>query len=282
MTDLNKKEKIIGIICYLAYSAVLTFQRHDPIALVYFAFVAVVVFFADNLIKEGSVKNKTLTAFFVTAVGYQTTFEIFYSVHNDFKQILSAVAVAVFYAGIFLLTDNRKIPWCIGAVPVLCILNVKIAIGFCVLLLCVSVMSPDKKAGKISFIGLAVSTVGLIACVVLALTTEGYFLENGGYLLSRFKNPLFLIVISVYLAVRLLKVKAVKIPKICFCIALFVLATVFSTLTLGWAVFASMSFCLPLLLGLTCLNDSRVSSVIRADFEKNKFIFVAVIICVLQ
>lgn len=282
MTDLNKREKIIAVICYLAYSAVLTLQRHEPFALIYFTFVALAVFFADKLIKSDTIKCKTLTAFFITAVGYQTTFEIFYSVHNDFKQILSAVAVAVFYGCVFMLTDKSMLSWCIGAVPVLCALNVRIAIGFCVLLLCLSVMSLGKKAAKINLISTAISAAGLIACIIIALTADGYFLENSRYLLERFKNPVFLIIIAAYLAVKLIRNKAVSTAKFCICLALTVAVTVFATLTLGWTVFALMSLCLPLLLGLVCLNDSRTASAIRSDFEKNKLIFISVIICSLQ
>ena len=101
MTDLVKKEKVAGIICYLAYSAILTYQNHNLFSLVYFAAVAIVIFIADKLFAENTPVKKTLTAFFVTAVGYQTMFGIFRSVHNDFKQILTAAAVAIFFACIY-------------------------------------------------------------------------------------------------------------------------------------------------------------------------------------
>ncbi|MBQ5591905.1 MAG: hypothetical protein IIU80_03075 [Clostridia bacterium] len=267
--------------CYIACAAVLTFLRHDPIALVYFAFTFLPVLFADRLIKSDKIRYKTLTAFFLTAVGYQTTFEIFYSVHNDFMQVLSAVGIGLFYTSILMLTDERKLPWCICAVPVLCGLNIKIAIGYCLMLMCVSVMSLKKNTRQSAF-GLAVSLSGFIVCAVSALTTGGYFLESSNYLLERFKNPFFLMIIAAYLTVKLLKSKGASIPGLCLCLALTVGASVFATLTLGWAVFSLMCLILTLFIGKMCLESVGTINAIRTDFAKNKLIFITIIICVLQ
>lgn len=282
MTDLNKKEKLTGILCYLSYAAVLTFQRHDLISLVYFAFTAVTVLLADKLIKCDAIKTKTLAAFFVTAVGFQTTFEIFYISHSDMKQTLSAVAVAIFYACIFMLTDKARLPWCLGAVPVLCVLNVRIAIGYCVLVLCLSLIKIGNKADKGTVAGIAVGAAGLVACIALALTADRYFIENSSYLLSRFKNPLFLIIIAAYLLAKLIKAGACDNRRIIVCAVLFIAVTVFATLTLGWSAFSLLCLCMPLFCGILCPADSRIATVIKADFNRHKFIFFAIIICALQ
>ena len=282
MTDLNKKEKLSGILCYLAYAAVLTFQRHDVIALSFFAFTAVVVLLADKLIKCDAIHSKTLAAFFVTAVGFQSTFEIFYASHIDIKQTLSAAAVAIFYACLFMLTDKAKLPWCLVAVPVLCVLNVRIAIGYCVLVLCLSLITIGNKADKIAIAGAAVGAAGLVACIILALTADGYFLESSSYLLSRFKNPLFLIIIAAYLLARLIKVRAYDNRRIIVCAVLLIAATVFATLTLGWSAFSLLCLCMPLFCGILCLADSRIITAIKADFNNHKFIFLAIIVCALQ
>ena len=281
MTDLNKKERLLFAVCYLACTAVLTFLRHDPIALVYFACSAAPVIFADRLIKNDGIKSRTLTAFFLTAVGYQTTFELFYSVHNDYKQALSAVGVGIFYTCILMLTDEKKFPWCIGAVPVLCGLNIRLAIGYCVLLTCVSVASL-KKSARVPAIGTAVGTAGFILCAVLALTKDGYFLESRDYLLSRFKNPLFLLIIAAYLAVKLVKARGISTVKLGICLALTVGAAVFATLNLGWTVLALICLCLPVFIGTKCLENDSAVRAIKADFARNKLIFAAAIICALQ
>ena len=281
MTDLNKKERLLFTVCYLTCAAVLTFLRHDVIALIYFAFTFLPVAFADRLIKSDVIRHKTLTAFFITAVGYQTTFEIFFSVHKDFNQILSAVGIGLFYTCILMLTDESKLPWCICAVPVLCGLNIKIAIGYCVLLICIAVMTLRKSA-RLSALGLAAGLSGFIVCAASALTTGGYFLESNDYLLSRFKNPLFLIIITAYLTIKLFKSKGISLPKLCLCLALTVSTAVFATLTLGWAVFSLMCLILTVFIGIRCLESTNAINTIKADFTKNKFIFIAVIICALQ
>lgn len=282
MTELNKKEKIIGILSYLAYSAVLTFQRHYLLSLTYFACVSVGIIFADKLIKDGIVKNKTLSAFFLTAVGYQSAFEIFYTVRDDLMQILSAFAISAFFICIFLLTDKTKLPWCIGAVPFFCAINVKIAFIYCILLLCLSVMSLNKRADKLTIASMAVSAAGIIVCVIIALTSDTYFLENIGYMLERFKNPIFLIIITAYLTFKLRKSRTLKISRLCLCFAVFTVAAIFATCTLGWTAFSLFCFTLPVFTALLCLGDETVTEAIKTDFKKNKFIFFAVIICVLQ
>ncbi len=292
MTNLVKKEKIAGIICYLVYSAILTYQNHNLFSLVYFVAVAIVIFMADRLFAENAPVKKTLTAFFVTAVGYQTLFGIFRSVHNDVKQVLTAAAAAVFFASIFAFTDRKKLPFCIAAAPVLCFLNLKIAICYSVFLLCFSVaqtLSAKHKENKkglshknLAIISIAVSVICSGVSLYLLITDDGYIKENLNYLLVQFKNPPALIIASIYLASRLFRSIDTNKVVLSICIAVFVAATILTTVLFGWSLFAVFCLSIPLFLGILCLNDTKTVDLIKSDCEKHKYIFYIIIVCALQ
>lgn len=296
MTDLNKKEKIIAIVSYIAYSAVLTYQRYFLFSVVYFLAVAVAIVLADKIIAENSVKHKTLCAFLITAIGYPTMFEIFFSVHNDLKCILTAIAVALFFICIFAFTDPEKLLICIAGAPVLCCLNLKIAICYSVFLMCWSIVgikttknvNKRKKKNerlshdKLAIISAAVSIVCIGLCILLIVKSNGYIREDFSYLLTRFKNSPALLIIAGYLLYRLLKSDSVHKKLIIICLAIFAVATTMATAFLGWSVFALMCTCIPLFLGLICVKDTAVVDSIKSNFADNKFIFFATIIYALQ
>lgn len=296
MTDLNKKEKIFAIVSYVIYSAILTYQRYLPFSAVYFLAVAVPIVLADKIFEANKVKLKTLSAFVITAVGYPTMFEIFFSVHNDVKYILTAIAVALFFACVFAFTDKKKMPLCIAGAPVLCCLNIKIAICYSVFLLCLSIagFTADKNsskgkgknkkpsADKLAIISAAVSLICICVCILLIFQSNGYVLEQFDYLLARFKNPLALLVISAYLLFRLFKSSYSQKKLLIICLVLFAASAALGTAFLGWSVFALICLCVPLFLGIICLEDPTVVDSIKADCTKNKFLFLATIICALQ
>lgn len=292
MTDLVKKEKVAGIICYLVYSAILTYQNRTLLSLVYFFAVAVVILFSDKLFSENIPVRKTLTAFLITAVGYQSLFGIFRSVHNDIKQVLTAVAVAVFFACVFAFTDKKKFPFCIVAAPGLCFLNVKIAVCYSVFLLCLSIMGAvsakynENKKGlshkNLAMISIAVSVICFGAGLYLLINTDNYIIENLKYLLVQFKNPPALIIASIYLAVILFRSGDVNKTLLVICITVFVATTILTTILFGWSLFAVFCLSIPLFLGILCLNDAKTVNLIKSDYKKHKFIFWIIIVCALQ
>ena len=298
MTDLNKKEKITAIASYIAYSAVLTYQRYFLFSIVYFLAVAVSIVSADKIISENATKHKTLSAFLITAISYPTMFEIFFSAHNDLKYILTAIAVALFFVCVFAFTDPEKLLLCIIGAPVLCCLNVKIAICYSVFLACWSIAgirttenshkakSKNKRKesppDKLAIISAVVSAVCVGMCILLVIKNNGYIREDFSYLLTRFKNPPALLIIAVYLLYRLLKSDFRHKKLIFISLSFFVVATALVTAFLGWSVFALMCTCMPLFLGLICIKDTEVVNSIKIDFTNNKFIFFATIIFALQ
>ncbi len=300
MTDLNKKEKIICALCYLAYAAILTYQRHFLLSIAYFAFVAVVIVFADKLLKNEFLKRKTFSAFLITAVGYQTLFEIFYSSRQSIKQLSAALAVAIFIACIFAFTDRKKLPFCIIAAPVLCFLNLKIAVGYTVFLFCISLaeLQSEKSEGEkklarkqenkktsvrnLSLASIAISVICLGVCIYLSLTSEVFFKEDINYLLLRFKNPLALMIVCGYLAFRIFKSDFYAKQAVIICLVLSVAVAIFATFTLGWSLFSLFCYTTPLYLGLMCIKSTSIVEAIKADYHKNKFVFWAIIVCTLQ
>ncbi|MBQ8575346.1 MAG: hypothetical protein IJ447_04790 [Clostridia bacterium] len=298
MTDLLKKEKILAIICYIAYSVVLAYQRRSWFSLIFFGVIALVILFADQIICCDVVKNKTLCAFFVTSVGYQTMFEIFYNSPGNLQSFLSATAIAIFFACTLSSADNKSLSYCIVASPVLCVLNLKIAVVYSVFLLCNAIVNiqihkhtsqkKKKKSNqilspeKLWIISAITGVVCIGICVFLSLGLDGYLKENFNYLLVKFKNSIALIIVAVYLAVRIFKSDFPQKASVGISLVIFMIATVFATIVLGWSVFALFCFCVPAFLSLICLKHKEITEAVKTDYKKNKYLFWVLIVCMLQ
>ena len=144
MTDINIKNRILAILGFAVFSVVLTLQKAYPLLLVFFAFSGIVIFFADKILDGEKIKEKTATAFLVFFLSFQTFYQLFYREHETVRQILACAGIAVFLAAVFTLTDKSKVLYSIIAAPLLCVLNVQIAIYYSIILLSFSAVKPRK------------------------------------------------------------------------------------------------------------------------------------------
>lgn len=298
MTDLNKKEQIIGILSYICCAVILTAQNLHAFSLVYFCAMASVLFFADKIFEKDIIKNKTLTAFFIVICGYTATFKIFDSEHINHKQLFSAIAVAIFFACLFAMTDLQKIPYCIISAPILCLLDIRIASCYATLLLCWSLVTLQlgkyqkkdfnkKEKNKFSAIetisiSAVVGFVCLGVCIYLMFRTGSFTKQSFGYFMETSKNTAALIIISIYLARYLFSSNFNAKAYVVISLVLLTAVTTLTTLFFGWVTFALFCLCVPLFLSLFCIQESTIIESIKTDYEKNKFIFWVIIFCAIQ
>ncbi len=282
MTDLSNKNKIITALAFVCYSAVLVFCNYYAFSAVYFIAVGAVIALACLTLADCDIKNKTVAAFLLTAIGYEAFFAAFHTSHTSDRRLLTAIAVFVFFSGAFLLTHKKLFPLSIAAAPVLCILNLKIAACYCAVLVCHGIVDACLSKSKKTAAAIIIGTVCLAVCAVLALTGSGIVKENINFLLSRFKNLPAVIAAAVYLAVRVFRSNKALIKPLTVSLIILTAATVFFCITLGWTAFAIMLFTTALFLGLCCVRDKNTLSAVISDYGAHRYLFVFVAVCLLQ
>ncbi len=283
MTDLSNKNKIITALAFICYSAVLVFCNYYAFSAVYFIAVGAVIALACITLADCEIKNKTVAAFLVTATGYEAFFAAFHTSHTSDRRLMAAIAVFVFFSGVFLLTHKKLLPLSIAAAPVLCILNLKIAACYCAVLLCHGIVDASISKGKKAAVSaVIIGAVCLAVCAVLALTGSGIIKENINFLLSRFKNLPAVIASAVYLAVRTFRCNKTLRKPLTVSLIILTASTVFFCVTLGWTALAIMLFTAALFLGLCCVRDKNTLSAVISDYHAHRYLFVFVAVCLLQ
>lgn len=305
MTDLSLKNRIITLIAFIFAAVILTLRSVLAFNFIFFLFVGVVLFFADKIINSEKIKERTVLAFFVFATCYQTFFQIFNRIHENNRQLLVASALAVFLAAVFAATDIKKLPYSIFSAPLLCLLDVRIATPYTILLLSFSVIklileskttksgkkkkksNQEKEKGSVDPITvLSLSIVTSIACA--AFCAYSFFknkvlsTENLDYLFTHFKNSIGFVIFIVYFLVKLIKSNLRIKPVIIICLALNIAVSVLFAIYYGWAYFSLVLLSSTLLLGLICLESEDVTKSIRSDFLNHKYIFLAGLLCLIQ
>lgn len=301
MTDINIKNRILSILGFAVFSVVLTLQKAYPLLLVFFAFSGIVIFFADKILDGEKIKNKTATAFLVFFLSFQTFYQLFYREHETVRQILACAGTAVFLAAVFTLTDSRKMLYSIIAAPLLCVLNVQIAVYYSVILLSFSAVKlkmltnvKDKKSKNKSkkkesllssknllFASLATGIAVFGICLYLNLTKTTRPPENISYLFSYFKNTLGFLILSVYLVIKLFKNKFNAKPVIAVGLLINLIATVCLTADSGWINFSLGWIALNIFLVLCCAESEEITDSVKKDFYNHKYLFFAAILLML-
>lgn len=299
MTDISTKNRILSILGFAVFSVVLTLQKAYPLLLVFFAFSGIVIFFADKILDGEKIKNKTATAFLVFFLSFQTFYQLFYREHETIRQILACAGTAVFLAAVFTLTDKSKVLYSIIAAPLLCVLNVQIAIYYSIILLSFSAvklkMLTDVKEKKtkskkkesllstknLLFASLATGIAVFGICLYLNLTKTTRPPENISYFFSYFKNTLGFLILSVYLVIKLFKNKFHAKPVIAVGLLINLVATVCLTADSGWINFSLGWITLNLFLVLCCSESKEITDSVKSDFCNHKYLFFAAILLML-
>lgn len=299
MTDISTKNRILSILGFAVFSVVLTLQKAYLLLLVFFSFSGIVIFFADKILDGEKIKEKTATAFLVFFLSFQTFYQLFYREHETVRQILACAGAAVFLAAVFTLTDKRKVLYSIIAAPLLCVLNVQIAVYYSVILLSFSAvklkMLTDVKEKKtkskkkesllspknLLFASLATGIAVFGICLYLNLTKTTRPPENISYLFSYFKNSLGFLILSVYLVIKLFKNNFNAKPVIAVGLLINLVATVCLTADSGWINFSLGWISLNTFLILCCSESKEITDSVKSDFYNHKYLFFAAILLML-
>ena len=109
-----------------------------------------------------------------------------------------------------------------------------------------------------------------------------HYLEVVVYFLVHFKNIPFVLIASVYLLVRLLKSNIAAKAGIVAGFSLTLIASVVFYFVYGWTMVSLFCVTNVLFLSLMCLGCDETSNLIKSNFIRHKYIFSAVIICMLM
>lgn len=302
MTDISIKNRITTIVAYIVAASVLTVQYHQPTAIVYFFAVGIVLLLSDKLFDRTKVTHPTVTAFVVSVLCHQTFFQIFYKTHDSIKQLLTALAVAAFLTGVFALTDKKKYWLSVVVAPIISLANYRIAFCYCILMLSFSVVkllsterstadsvqkSKKKNASEkkslptynLLIIAAVISAVCLLFCIYPALRDTARTVENYRYFLVNFKNSPFILIASVYLIIRALKGFSRVKAGIIVCFALNLISAVVFCILYGWTMLSLFLISGLIFCALNCLENRQIIDSVKADFDKHRYLFCALILC---
>lgn len=309
MTDINKKHRLIAIASFAFAALILSLRSASYYTLVFFVFTAIPLFFADRIMDDKRIKERTAAAFFVFAVCYQTFYQCFNRVHENNRQLMTAAAVAVFLAAVFALTDSKKLPYSIFAAPLICLLDIRVASAYCFLLLMFSVTklkliidtdshkkksskgkkkkTKDNEHGKLDLktviiISTVTSAVFLAVCIYVNFKNNIRTTESLDYLFRQYKNLFGFIFFIIYFMIKLIKSDMkINIPVI-VALVLDVAVSVVFTMNYGWSFFSLFLVSFFLLLGLVCFESEKVINEIKADFNNHRYLFLIGMLCLLQ
>ncbi len=288
MKNISTKNRIITLSTFLFATLILTVRSAKPITFVLFGAIGLALFFADKIISSNKIQNRTVFAFCIFGACYQTFFQVFNRTHEIGKQIVVALAIFLFLVAVLALTDKRKLVFSTLAAPLLCLLDIRIAISYAVLLLSFSfvVFGSDKTESqksskskaridkrKLPVLSAVLSVFCIGVGVYISLKTQGQDLERIDYLFLHFKNISGFIVAAIYLAVKIFRHSFKAKSGVLLGIVLTALIMIFLTVTYGWTIFSLCWISLNLFLLLCCLESADITQAIKTDYHNNKYLF---------
>ena len=314
MIDISLKHRIIAIASFSFAAIVLTVRSILPFTFVFFACMALVIFFADKMLNSEKIKERTALAFFVFAACYQTFYQIFNRVHENNKQLMAAAALALFLAAVFAATNIKNLPYSILAAIIICFLDIKIAAAYCLFLLTFSIVKfqlelkgnkfrknsgkkqkkKSKKKAKddkdsteidpffVVIISIIVSIVCLAFCIDNVLKNELHITESIDYVFKFFKNFVGFAIFIVYLIMKLMRSEIKAKAGI---IAGFILNLLPIPLYLenyGWCYVSLFTISSILFLGIVCLESEDIINSIKDDCRNHRFLFFTELLLLLQ
>lgn len=304
MTDLSLKNRIFALVAFTFSALILSFRSALYFTLVLFVCLGTVLFFADKLLDNKKIKERTAFAFFVSAACYQTFYQIFNRVHDNNKQLMAAAAIAFFLAAVFAATDIKKLPYCILAAPLICFLDTRIAGAYCILLLTLSIVkirlvpernkSVKKKNSKnsskksdlnqftVTIVSIIVSLGCLAFCLYTVFQNENRTTETLDYLLRYFKNTLGFSILIVYFTIKLMRSNVKAKVAVIIGIILHIAATPLYLINYGWSFASLFIISTALFLGLVCLENNYIVDSIKDDCRNHRYLFLVELLCLLQ
>ncbi len=307
MTDLSLKNRILALVAFTVSALFLSVLSALYFTLVLFVCLGIVIFFADKLLNNKKIKERTAFAFFVSASCFQTFYQIFNRVHDNNKQLMTAAAISFFLAAVFAATDIKNLPYCIFAAPLICLLDIRIAGAYCILLLTLSIvkikLSPEqnksdkkknsknkKNTSKQSdidpFTATIVSIIVSLGCLAFCLYTvfqnKDRTTETLDYLLRYFKNTLGFSILIIYFIIKLMRSNVKAKVAVIIGIILHITAIPLYLINYGWSFVSLFMISTALFLGLVCLENNDIVDSIKDDYNNHKYLFFVEFLCLLQ
>ncbi len=292
MKDISTKNRIIALTAFLFAALILTVRSAWPFTFVFFGSIGLMLLFADKIINSEKIKNRTIFAFCVFGACYQTFYQIFNRVHEIDKQAVEIIAIAVFFAAVLALTDRNKLIFPILAAPLLCFLDIRIAICYIILLLSFTVVlfainssansKKTKPASKskspittknLLILSFVISIVCLGVCIYLAFQSQSRRPERIEHLFFYFKNTLGFLVAAVYLFLKVFRLDFKARTGVLIGIVLHIATMILLAVTFGWTIFSLSCVSLVFFLLLSCLESADITQAIKTDYHNNKYLF---------
>lgn len=288
MKDISIKNRIIAVASFLLVALILTVRSAWPFTFVFFGGIGLVLFFADKIISNEKIHNRTVFAFCIFGTCYQTFYQIFNHAHETGKQTVIVLSITVFLAAVLALTDKNKLVFATLAAPLLCITDIRIAICYAVLLLSFSFVilgsdkteSPKKSKSKsridkrkLPFLSAVLSVACIVIGIYLSIKSQGRGPERIDHLFFYFKNTLGFLVAAVYLSVKIFRHSFRAKSAVLLGIVLNVVSIIFLTATYGWTIFSLSCVSLDFFLLLCCMESADITQAIKTDYHNNKYLF---------
>ncbi len=291
MNTLNKKYTVIISVAYVIFAVLYSYAEFHWFSLIYFGAIALIIALADKIspASEPTAPPPSLVVACAAAIGNTTMHEIFYTEHGNLNQLTVSFAIAIFFAGIFALTKPSNLPYAIVGAPLLCFLNLRIALCYCILLAGICAVNivlikhskfTQKKSKKgtqstpnFNIIAIVVCVISLAICVYRFTQIDFLSPENLYYYMNTFKDNPAIIALAVYLLIKLLKsgFKA-KVPMLVTALVL-IAAAIVCAIIISWTIFALCCLCVVALFTYCSLQDPKTIASIKADYNSHKFIF---------
>ncbi len=300
MSNMNKKETIIVSVVYILFSVFFSYAQYHWFSLIYFGAIALVIAFADKIFSENKFVSlpNSLTIACIAAVCNSTLHEIFYSEHGNLEQFTAAFAVAVFLAGIVASTVPSNLPYAIVAAPLICFLNLRIALCYCILLasicfvnICLNKhvkITPKKQkkgtksAPDFNIIAIVVCVISLAICIFRFIKSDFSSAESFVYFKNNFKNAPAVIIFDIYLLIRLLKSEFKAKSAMLISTGILLAMAITGTIFISWALLSLSFLCIMLLLLHCFIQDNNCFEIIKEDYQSHKFIFWVLMLLLLQ
>ena len=287
--SLSRVELLKMVCAYGIFALVSYFFQQNVFSLIYFICVSFAIFFIEPVLTEDStVKHKIYFNFLLFTVFFGATYESFDLAIGNLAKLMSATGTSLLLAGLIAVTDRKKFNYCVLIIPVLFFIDKKLCICSSALFLTIFILNlflepkTKQKKGKkkkepatsqLNVVYVLVSLLGLIASIVLYVTTSAKHSDLFSYFVSFGLNCFPAVLIIVYILIKLVRNDSAFIRPIAIGLLILVGTSVFCAVYVNFATLAVSILSTLFFLVYCCLQSSSTIDSIKADYERNKFAF---------
>lgn len=304
MSVLSKKDRIIVSVAYILLACFTAYYYSNLFTFVYFFLIGLVICFADKVLQTEPHVLCFFSMTFIAAMLHNVFYEKIFVTSGDLLKLIASCSPAVFLFGFYAVLRKKNQWYAVLSAIIFLVVDFKIGLCFGTLILCISLFNlyttklcanddkkqkkkqkrKNKKKQKTVDLNILIAITGLITtviCILLSLKPENHSVEMVHYFFINFKNCIFAVPALAYLLVRALKqAPDVRLPVIVGTVFMIAIS-VFGVMSTGWKTFALTWLCILVFVGYCCVQKSEVTTRLKADFEKNKLIFIVFAVALL-